>query len=216
MADSVRRFARPLESRFRGASVKGALSDFRVSCAGGLNGGRGTCLAGADSPYCRPSASTRGPSPVKGERTRPMANYENQPRYGGTVARGAEGAIDEGLRAHMLRVYNYMTIGLVLTGLTAFGTYSLSFQEVGGQLVPTALGQALFGSAADVGDHLRAAGAGVLPELPHQQDERRRGAGDVLGLRGAARRVAVVRSSSSTRRRASPRCSSSPPRPSAR
>ena len=74
-----------------------------------------------------------------------MANYENQPRYGGTVARGAEGAIDQGLRAHMIRVYNYMTIGLVLTGLTAFGTYALSFQEVGGQLVPTALGQALFG-----------------------------------------------------------------------
>jgi FtsH-binding integral membrane protein len=75
-----------------------------------------------------------------------MANYENQPRYGGAVARGAEGAIDEGLRAHMLRVYNYMTIGLVLTGLTAFGTYSLAFNEVNGQLVPTALGQALFGS----------------------------------------------------------------------
>jgi uncharacterized protein len=74
-----------------------------------------------------------------------MANYENQPRYGGTVARGADVAIDAGLRAHMLRVYNYMTIGLVLTGLTAFGTYSLSFQDVGGQLVPTALGQALFG-----------------------------------------------------------------------
>ena len=75
-----------------------------------------------------------------------MANYENQPRYGGAVARGAEGAVDAGLRAHMLRVYNYMTIGLVLTGLTAFGTYSLAFQEVGGQLSYTALGQALFGS----------------------------------------------------------------------
>ena len=46
----------------------------------------------------------------------------------------------------MIRVYNYMTIGLVLTGLTAFATYSLSFQEVGGQPVPTALGHALFGT----------------------------------------------------------------------
>ncbi len=75
-----------------------------------------------------------------------MANYENQPRYGATVDRGAVGVIDAGLRAHMIRVYNYMTIGLVLTGLTAFATYSLSFQEVGGQLQPTALGRALFGT----------------------------------------------------------------------
>jgi uncharacterized protein len=75
-----------------------------------------------------------------------MANYENQPRYGGAVARGADAAIDAGLRAHMIRVYNYMTSGLVLTGITAYLTYVLSFNEVNGQLVPTALGQTLFGT----------------------------------------------------------------------
>jgi FtsH-binding integral membrane protein len=75
-----------------------------------------------------------------------MANYENQPRYGGATARGAEGAVDAGLRAHMIRVYNYMTSGLVLTGITAYLTYVLSFSTVDGQLVPTALGQALFGT----------------------------------------------------------------------
>ena len=75
-----------------------------------------------------------------------MANYDNQPRFGATVARGAEGAIDAGLRAHMIRVYNYMAIGLVLTGLTSFGTFALSFNEVGGRLVLTSVGQALFGS----------------------------------------------------------------------
>jgi FtsH-binding integral membrane protein len=75
-----------------------------------------------------------------------MANYENQPRYGGAVARGAEGAIDAGLRAYMIRVYNYMAIGLVLTALTAFGTYSLAFTEVAGRAVPTDFGMALFGS----------------------------------------------------------------------
>ncbi len=75
-----------------------------------------------------------------------MANYDNQARYG-TPARTAEaGAVDAGLRAHMLRVYNYMAIGLVLTGIFAFGTYSLAFQEVGGVLTPTALGATLFGS----------------------------------------------------------------------
>jgi FtsH-binding integral membrane protein len=55
-----------------------------------------------------------------------MANYDNQPaRFGATVG-GAVSAIDEGLRAHMLRVYNYMTIGLLLTGVLAYGTYSLA------------------------------------------------------------------------------------------
>ena len=38
-----------------------------------------------------------------------------------TGARGVDQALfDEGLRRHMLRVYNYMAIGLVLTGAVAF------------------------------------------------------------------------------------------------
>jgi len=52
-----------------------------------------------------------------------MANYDNQARYG-TVTGAGVGAIDQGLRAHMLRVYNYMAVGLVLTGLAAFFGYS--------------------------------------------------------------------------------------------
>jgi len=76
-----------------------------------------------------------------------MANYENQPARYGTSAAGAAGAIDEGLRAHMLRVYNYMLMGLALTGVFALVTFNLSFQAVGGgQLQYTALGQTLFGS----------------------------------------------------------------------
>jgi len=44
------------------------------------------------------------------------------PRYQTDVVTrtGAEAAIDEGLRAYMLRVYNYMTMGLALTGLVAY------------------------------------------------------------------------------------------------
>jgi FtsH-binding integral membrane protein len=69
-----------------------------------------------------------------------MANYDNQPAFGTTVARGgAAGAIDEGLRAHMLRVYNFMTIGLVLTGAvawavanTSLGTLFFTFTAGGG------------------------------------------------------------------------------------
>src|SRR5256885_13192955 len=35
-------------------------------------------------------------------------------------------AVDEGLRAYMLRVYNYMVLGLAITGLAALGMYMLS------------------------------------------------------------------------------------------
>jgi FtsH-binding integral membrane protein len=35
-------------------------------------------------------------------------------------------AVDEGLRAYMLRVYNYMVLGLAITGLAALGIYMLS------------------------------------------------------------------------------------------
>jgi FtsH-binding integral membrane protein len=74
-----------------------------------------------------------------------MANYDNQARYG-TPAQAGVGEVDQGLRAHMVRVYNYMVIALVLTGVFAYGTFMLAFQEVGGQLAYTALGAALFGS----------------------------------------------------------------------
>jgi len=45
-----------------------------------------------------------------------MADYDNRALRGSVTT----DLIDSGLRAHMLRVYNYMLIGLVLTGLTAW------------------------------------------------------------------------------------------------
>src|SRR5689334_20013608 len=40
---------------------------------------------------------------------------------------GAEtAAVDEGLRAYMLRIYNYMVLGLAITGFAALGIYMLS------------------------------------------------------------------------------------------
>jgi FtsH-binding integral membrane protein len=60
---------------------------------------------------------------------------------------GTAAVVDEGLRSYMLRVYNYMGIGLVVTGLVAYFTYTQSFVEQGGQIIGyTALGAALFGS----------------------------------------------------------------------
>jgi FtsH-binding integral membrane protein len=47
-----------------------------------------------------------------------MAEYDNRVRS--TVTGAGAVAIDEGLRAYMLRVYNYMLLGLALTGAAAW------------------------------------------------------------------------------------------------
>ena len=56
--------------------------------------------------------------------------------------------VDEGLRAYMLRVYNYMTTGLLLTGLVAyfFAKASIISNEVGQIVGITSLGALLFNS----------------------------------------------------------------------
>ena len=46
-------------------------------------------------------------------------NQINQ-RFNYGAGAGSQALFDEGLRKHMLRVYNYMGIGLVLTGIVAF------------------------------------------------------------------------------------------------
>ena len=56
-------------------------------------------------------------------------------------------AIDAGLRAHMIRVYNYMASAVALTGVVAWVTFSMATTTTAaGQLALTPLGQALFGS----------------------------------------------------------------------
>ena len=80
-----------------------------------------------------------------------MADYDNRVlRSGTTTAVG----VDAGLRSFMLRVYNYMLTGLVLTGFAAMGTYLLSFTtdpalsvgSLGNGIMVTQFGAVLFGS----------------------------------------------------------------------
>jgi len=86
-----------------------------------------------------------------------MADY-NTPtgRFGNAAPSAATtaGVIDEGLRAHMLRVYNYMVIGLAVTGLVAIGTFWLATTNdpanatavmANGTLL-TSIGETLYGS----------------------------------------------------------------------
>src|SRR5258708_25287435 len=46
--------------------------------------------------------------------------------FGGAMTSAEAAAIDAGLRAHMLSIYNYMVLGLAITGVAAFGVYALS------------------------------------------------------------------------------------------
>ena len=76
-----------------------------------------------------------------------MADFDNRLARGATTAAAA---YDAGLRAHMLRVYNYMTGALALTGAVAYGVantpalLSLFYHEVmtanGVGMAPTMLG----------------------------------------------------------------------------
>jgi uncharacterized protein len=64
-------------------------------------------------------------------------------------------AIDEGLRAYMLKVYNLMALGLVITGVAALGTIMLATTNdpaaavatLGNGKMLTAFGAAIYGSA---------------------------------------------------------------------
>src|SRR5215468_6694265 len=81
---------------------------------------------------------------------------------GAPVSRAEAAAIDAGLRAYMIRVYNYMVLGLAITAIAALGIYVLSVTDdvaaaakvlrggaesaarIAGNLYLTPLGYALF------------------------------------------------------------------------
>ena len=82
--------------------------------------------------------------------------------FGAPVSRAEAAAIDAGLRAYMIRVYNYMALGLTITAVAALGIYVLSVTDdvaaaakilrggtessarIAGNLYLTPLGYALF------------------------------------------------------------------------
>ena len=44
---------------------------------------------------------------------------------------GSAAVVDQGLRSYMLRVYNYMTVGLVVTGLVSYFSFAAAFDSAG-------------------------------------------------------------------------------------
>ena len=83
-----------------------------------------------------------------------MADLRNYQARVATAGSRADAAIDEGLRAYMLKVYNLMALGLVITGLAALGTMmlattndpSLAALQLGNGKMLTSLGVALYTS----------------------------------------------------------------------
>lgn len=74
-----------------------------------------------------------------------MSDYR-QTGYGAPArTSGADASMDYGLRSYLLGVYNYMALGLLVTAAAAYGLYTASFVESGGQIVGlTSLGQTLY------------------------------------------------------------------------
>ena len=68
----------------------------------------------------------------------PIRNYQT------SAAPGARVDIDQGLRAYMIKVYNLMGLGLLITGLAAWGAFQLAITG-DGQL--TGFGQLIYASA---------------------------------------------------------------------
>ena len=72
-------------------------------------------------------------------------------KYGQTRAttRVESGAIDQGLRSYMLKIYNYMASGVLVTGFVALFLfkYSVVTNEVGSITGLTSLGDAIYNSA---------------------------------------------------------------------
>jgi len=65
------------------------------------------------------------------------------------VGAGRAVAIDAGLRAYMIRVYNYMAMGVALTGVVSWLTFQAAVvTNAAGSLVLTPFGQAIFGGPA--------------------------------------------------------------------
>ena len=75
-----------------------------------------------------------------------MSDYDRyaNARPGAGIARSGV-AVDEGLRAYMIGVYNYMTLGLGVTGLVAYAAFALgTVQTAGGRLALTSFGHAIY------------------------------------------------------------------------
>ena len=75
-----------------------------------------------------------------------MADLDRRYAQGTTVGRTDAGVVDQGLRAYMIRVYNYMATGVTITGVLAYVIYALSVHQGAAGLELTSFGNFMFAS----------------------------------------------------------------------
>ncbi len=99
-----------------------------------------------------------------------MSDYDrNVAARGFGAARST--AIDVGLRAYMIRIYNYMAAGVALTGVVAWMTFNAAVvTDAAGKITGlTSFGQTIFSGPLTIVLFLGTLGHRVLPELPYQR-----------------------------------------------
>jgi FtsH-binding integral membrane protein len=79
-----------------------------------------------------------------------MSDFDRNYATARSGAGADRAAIDAGLRAHMIRIYNYMAMGVALTGVVAWLTFNAAVvtNPAGAITGLTAFGQAIFGGPA--------------------------------------------------------------------
>jgi FtsH-binding integral membrane protein len=75
-----------------------------------------------------------------------MADLNRRYAQGTTVGRTDAGAVDQGLRSYMLRVYNYMGIGVAITGIVSYLTYTMAVVQTAAGPQLTSFGSFMFTS----------------------------------------------------------------------
>ena len=74
-----------------------------------------------------------------------MSDFDRNVAARGFGAAGTAAAIDAGLRAYMIRIYNYMAAGVALTGVVSWLTFNAATTtNEAGRLVLTSFGQAIY------------------------------------------------------------------------
>ncbi len=73
-----------------------------------------------------------------------MAEFDNQGYAQPDI--GVRPGVDAGLRSYMLSVYNYMAIGIALTGIVAYMTFIYAVEQTGAGMVLTPFGQMIYSS----------------------------------------------------------------------
>ena len=80
-----------------------------------------------------------------------MSNFDrNYAAARSGVGAGRAVAIDQGLRAYMIRIYNYMAMGVALTGIVSWLTFNAAVTETAGRLALTPFGQMIYSGPASI------------------------------------------------------------------